>query len=296
MDNVFPHPSESGDVTPDQDGGRTTDPRTSADTSDADPVRSDASNGDPIVSDASDPSALGPSPPDPGPDVPDPENELPNVPSVSSPDPGDAPARLSLAFWWLVLVCNGALLALWVGMLFVVFEGNWDLGGRLLAVGGVLSAYALYKYRTFPDLLGEKPEDGGGPDPETGATDARNPESSPDSDHRDPEPATESDHRDPRSTPTPDHRDVPDPARRVLSAAHDDRSLGLLVELVDRGPVAVRSLASDYDLCESDLHGLLAEFSAAGLIEETTIAGERGYEPTEVAVEGIDHLREARYG
>jgi DNA-binding PadR family transcriptional regulator len=36
-----------------------------------------------------------------------------------------------------------------------------------------------------------------------------------------------------------------------------------------------------YDFCESDLHGLLAELQAAGLITESQVAGERGYEVTE---------------
>ncbi|MHB9285567.1 hypothetical protein ACKVMT_00835 [Halobacteriales archaeon Cl-PHB] len=61
-----------------------------------------------------------------------------------------------------------------------------------------------------------------------------------------------------------------------------DQALGLLVELVARDGVAVRELLA-YDVCESDLHGLLGELRAAGLVRETRIAGERGYEPTETA-------------
>jgi len=84
---------------------------------------------------------------------------------------------------------------------------------------------------------------------------------------------------------------VPPAVRRVLAATHDDRSLGLLAEVTDRGPVAVRDLLSAYDLCESDLHGLLAEFRAAGLIEESRVGGERGYAATDVAVDALSHLR-----
>ena len=84
---------------------------------------------------------------------------------------------------------------------------------------------------------------------------------------------------------------VPPAVRRILSATHDDRSLGLLVELVDRDAVAVRDLLADYDLCESDLLGLLTEFRAAGLVEEAPIAGERGYAATALAEEGVDLLR-----
>ncbi|MCT9096149.1 hypothetical protein [Haloarchaeobius sp. HME9146] len=82
--------------------------------------------------------------------------------------------------------------------------------------------------------------------------------------------------------------------RRILTATHDDRSLGLLVELVDGGPIAVRDLLATYDLCESDMLGLLTEFRAAGLVEEATIAGERGYDATDLAREGVAALRSTR--
>jgi hypothetical protein len=84
---------------------------------------------------------------------------------------------------------------------------------------------------------------------------------------------------------------VSEPVRRALTAVPSDRELGLLVELTDRGPVAVRTLLDAYDLCESDLHGTLAEFRAAGLIDETRVAGERGYEATETANQAVASLR-----
>ncbi|GAA0199167.1 hypothetical protein ACFFQF_15840 [Haladaptatus pallidirubidus] len=83
---------------------------------------------------------------------------------------------------------------------------------------------------------------------------------------------------------------VPSPARRILTAVHDDRALGLLVELSDCQGLSVRKIISDYDICESDLHGLLAEFRAAGLIRECRVAGERGYELTDVATKGLESL------
>jgi hypothetical protein len=88
-------------------------------------------------------------------------------------------------------------------------------------------------------------------------------------------------------------RAVSEPVRRVLVACPTERALGLLVELVDRGPLPVVDLLDAYDLCESDLHGLLTEFRIAGLIEETTIYGERGYEATGVAQDGIERLRDS---
>lgn len=76
-------------------------------------------------------------------------------------------------------------------------------------------------------------------------------------------------------------RAVPPPVRRALTAVHDQRALGLLVEVDRRGPVGVRTLLGETEYCESDLHGALAEFRAAGLVAETDVAGERGYETTD---------------
>ncbi|WP_253738088.1 DUF7346 family protein [Halohasta salina] len=81
------------------------------------------------------------------------------------------------------------------------------------------------------------------------------------------------------------------PVRRLLTATHDDQSLGLLVELVDRGPCSVLELLDSYDLCESDLHGLLTEFRAAGLIKESTADGRRGYDATDLATTAVGQLR-----
>jgi hypothetical protein len=85
---------------------------------------------------------------------------------------------------------------------------------------------------------------------------------------------------------------VPEPLRRVLTAVPDERALGLLLELDRRGPVGVRLLLNAYDLCESDLHGLLAEFRAAGLVEERTVEGRRGYDTTAKASDALAHLRD----
>jgi hypothetical protein len=85
-------------------------------------------------------------------------------------------------------------------------------------------------------------------------------------------------------------RGVPESTRRVLSAVRDDQSLGLLCELVDE-PRPARELLDATDLCESDLHGLLAELRAAGLVATATVHGERGYEATATAADAVAHLR-----
>ena len=84
---------------------------------------------------------------------------------------------------------------------------------------------------------------------------------------------------------------VPEPVRRTLGAVRDERSLGLLAVVVDEGPIAAIDLLDAADMCESDLHGAVSEFRAAGLIDEAEIAGRRGYEATPVATEALALLR-----
>jgi len=86
-------------------------------------------------------------------------------------------------------------------------------------------------------------------------------------------------------------RTVSDQVRTLLSAVHDDDGLGLLLELDRRGPLPVHELMATYDLCESDLHGRIAELRVAGLIEEVNVNGERGYATTETAGTALSSLR-----
>lgn len=84
---------------------------------------------------------------------------------------------------------------------------------------------------------------------------------------------------------------VDDAVVRLVRAVHDDETLGLLIELADGGPVAVRTLLERYDLCESDLHGRITECRAAGLLEEADVAGERGYRVTDDCVRALGVIR-----
>jgi len=87
-------------------------------------------------------------------------------------------------------------------------------------------------------------------------------------------------------------RAVSEPVRRILTAVPDDRALGLLFEIDARGTASVRALLEATDLCESDLHGLLAEFRAAGVVTETRVGGKRGYKTTDLARTGLARLRD----
>lgn len=82
-------------------------------------------------------------------------------------------------------------------------------------------------------------------------------------------------------------RAVPADARDRLPVA-DEEALGLLAELHERGPVDARTLMDGYDRCESDFHGLVTELRAAGLVREARVAGERGYELTDLAADALE--------
>jgi hypothetical protein len=85
--------------------------------------------------------------------------------------------------------------------------------------------------------------------------------------------------------------EVDEPVRRLLGAVHDDRTLGLLLVLDTAGPLSVRELLGIDALCESDLHGTVAELRAAGLLEEREVGGERGYATTDLTSGALSSLR-----
>lgn len=86
---------------------------------------------------------------------------------------------------------------------------------------------------------------------------------------------------------------VPEPVRRLLTGVPNEEALGLLVELVDRGPLPAATVVDATDRCESDLNGLLTSLRIAGLVTEATVHDERGYDATAEAREAIATLRDA---
>lgn len=82
---------------------------------------------------------------------------------------------------------------------------------------------------------------------------------------------------------------LPTPDTGPLAIA-DDRTFGMAVLLSRAGPQPVHVLLETEGLCESDLHGLMGELGAAGLVSETTVDGQRGYRATETATEAVADL------
>ncbi len=97
--------------------------------------------------------------PVPSVDIPSVETD---VPAVDEPGDGvetaapeaedivdaDAPAELQRDFWTLVIVADAALMALAVGLLFLVFRDNTPLGATLLVAAAGLCFYARERYRS----------------------------------------------------------------------------------------------------------------------------------------------------
>lgn len=88
-------------------------------------------------------------------------------------------------------------------------------------------------------------------------------------------------------------RSVDPGMRQLLATVHDDRSLGLVIELTDRGPMSVRVLLDRYDFCESELLGRLTTFRAAGVLEETTVHGEQGYRVNDECKDALATIRQS---
>lgn len=86
---------------------------------------------------------------------------------------------------------------------------------------------------------------------------------------------------------------VPEPARRLVTAVRDERTLGLLVALESADGLSARRLLEAEDYCETDLHGLMNELQSAGLVERATVDGEDGYRLTEPAGAVVRALQSA---
>lgn len=87
--------------------------------------------------------SIGPDPPEV--DVPEVEDTAKGMPTPGE----DIDPDLYSLFWRLVIVLDVALFALAIGPLFIYFEGNWDVGGPLVALGLVSFAYAVSQYRSY---------------------------------------------------------------------------------------------------------------------------------------------------
>jgi hypothetical protein len=85
---------------------------------------------------------------------------------------------------------------------------------------------------------------------------------------------------------------VPTSVRKVMTAVHNDRHLGLLMEIDRQKPISARDLIETYDLCESDLNGLLSELQITGLIELTEVGATPYYRTTDETHAALADLRE----
>ena len=66
---------------------------------------------------------------------------------IPDSDDVDVPQDTARLFWYLVAVFNLAIVGLAVGILLIVFQNRWTLGGQITIGGAVLLAYGYYRYR-----------------------------------------------------------------------------------------------------------------------------------------------------
>ncbi|NEU57339.1 hypothetical protein [Halorussus sp. MSC15.2] len=100
------------------------------------------------------------------------EGLAPDPPQVSVPSEEDAPTEVKKEFWSLVLLFNVALFGMSLGIMLVGFEGRWEFGGAIFAVGAFAFARGWYGYRKATDTSGDADGETDADDDEGGATDA----------------------------------------------------------------------------------------------------------------------------
>ncbi|WP_306056898.1 DUF7322 domain-containing protein [Natronococcus wangiae] len=76
------------------------------------------------------------------------EFESPAEPGVSTAET-DVSSDLLQAFWSIVLVVNAAVLAVSLGVLFLIFEGAITRSATLIGGGAILFAFAVHRYRAY---------------------------------------------------------------------------------------------------------------------------------------------------
>lgn len=83
------------------------------------------------------------------PNVFDPNSVEPKIDVPQAPDPtdNDVSPALRRAFWLIVLMANVGLLALSIGVMFVVFQGQFRLGGSLVLLGVIALFVGYHRYR-----------------------------------------------------------------------------------------------------------------------------------------------------
>lgn len=81
-----------------------------------------------------------------GPEIP--EAPDPTSASAANLSNADVDSELEKQFWSLVLLFNVALFAMSLGLMLVGFEGRWQVGGALFAVGAFAFVRGWYRYKS----------------------------------------------------------------------------------------------------------------------------------------------------
>ncbi|ELY94921.1 hypothetical protein C482_17648 [Natrialba chahannaoensis JCM 10990] len=77
-----------------------------------------------------------------------------SVPEVSTAE-SDVPTELLKVFWGIVLVLNAAILAVALGLMFMLFEGVSQMAVALVVGGAVLFGFAYYRYQSYQNRTDE---------------------------------------------------------------------------------------------------------------------------------------------
>ncbi|WP_254537695.1 DUF7322 domain-containing protein [Halomarina litorea] len=81
-----------------------------------------------------------------------PKVDIPEAPSFD----GDADDDVVQSFWAAVLLANFGLFAASLGLMLVVFQGRYELGGFVFALGALGLLFTYRRYRAFQGQSGDE--------------------------------------------------------------------------------------------------------------------------------------------
>ena len=88
----------------------------------------------------------------------------PDIPNAPDPSTADVDPVVEGTFWTLVVVFNVGLMAASVGVMLVIFLGEYALGGQITLAGALILGYGVYRYRSAKQLISDRVDDGPGDD------------------------------------------------------------------------------------------------------------------------------------
>lgn len=92
---------------------------------------------------------------------PDESSLSPDIPEAPDLTDRDVDPVIEGTFWTLVVVFNVGLVAVSIGLMFVIFQGELALGGQITLAGVLVLGYGFYRYRSAKQVISERVDSDG---------------------------------------------------------------------------------------------------------------------------------------